>query len=222
MSKVLAIPDIHAPFQDTDAILKIYAWVRRLQPTHIVCLGDEYDMYSFSKFPRSQNLMTPKEELAEGRAVLQRMWKNVQKEAPKAKCIQLRGNHSARIEKRLIEKFPEAESIFTINHLFEFDGVKTIHDDRGEFAIDDVIYTHGFASRLGAHMHLLHKSVVRGHSHRAGIVYEQIGKKVLFEMECGHVADTDSTPLRYTAVRQKTWIKCFGWIDENGPRLITL
>lgn len=223
MGRVLAIPDLHFPFHDQDALSLVYAYIEKLHPTVVVQLGDIYDMYAFSKFPRSQDIMTPKEELAEGRLAAEAMWRNVRKSSSKTtRMIQLFGNHDVRPMLRIQEKYPEIASLMDLNHLWSFPDVETVVDDRCKFEIDGVIYTHGFRSKLGDHMKYLGKSVIRGHSHRAGLVFLNQWQDTLFEMECGYLADDKTEPLKYTHTQQTQWIKALGWVDEFGPRLIPL
>ena len=223
MEKVLAVPDLHLPFHSAESLTAIYALTEALRPTVVVQLGDLYDAYAFSKYPRSHDIMTPKEEIAEARQGGEAFWKNMRKVAGKrTRLVQLMGNHDARPRARIQEKYPEIASLVDIDHLWRFNDVETILDDRCRFEIDGVVYTHGFRSKLGDHMKYLGKSVVRGHSHRAGVVYLKHWARLLFEMECGYVADDDAEPLKYTHTQQMQWIHAVGWVDEFGPRIIPL
>lgn len=223
MQRVLAVPDIHFPFHNIDSLTLIYALADRLKPTVVVQLGDIFDAYSFSKYPRSHDIMTPKEELSEARTGAEAFWKNIKKNCARGtRLVQLMGNHDVRPKARLQEKYPEIASLLEIDHLWKFPGVETVVDDRCKFAIDGVIYTHGFRSKLGDHMKFLGKSVVRGHSHRAGVVFLNHWDRLLFEMECGYVADDDAEPLKYSHTQQMAWIQACGFVDEHGPRVIPL
>lgn len=221
--RVLAIPDVHFPFHNQDSLSLVYALIEKLHPDVVIQLGDLYDMYSFSKYPRSQDIMTPNEELAEGRQAAEAMWKNVRKSGTsKMRMIQILGNHDERPAKRIQEKYPEISSLIDLNHLWSFNGVETISEDRAKFSIDGVIYTHGHKSKLGDHMKFLGKSVVRGHSHRAGLIWLNQWDSLLFEMECGYIADDKSAPLMYTHTQQMQWIQACGFISEYGPQIIPL
>jgi predicted MPP superfamily phosphohydrolase len=223
MERVLAIPDCHYPFHNQDSLSLVYALIEKLHPTVVIQLGDLYDMYSFSKYPRSQDIMTPAEEIAEGRLAAEAMWRNVIKSASKTtRMIQLFGNHDVRPKKRIEEKYPEIASLIDLNHLWQFHNVETINEDRAKFEIDGVIYTHGFRSKLGDHMKFLGKSVVRGHSHRAGVVWLNQWDKLLFEMECGFIADDKAEPLKYTHTQQMQWIQACGFISDYGPQIVPL
>ena len=180
-------------------------------------------MYSFSKYPRSQDIMTPKEEISEARLGAEAMWRNVRQSGHAAlRMIQIYGNHDVRPQKRIQEKYPEIASLIDLGHLWTFPNVETVQEDRCKFEIDGVIYTHGFRSKLGDHMKFLGKSVVRGHSHRAGLVWLNQWDKLLFEMECGFVANDQTQPLRYTPTQQMQWIQACGFISDMGPQIIPL
>lgn len=223
MQRVLAIPDLHFPFHNAKTLARVYDLADSLEPTTIVQLGDIYDAYAFSRYPRSHDIMTPKEELSEARLAAEALWKNLRKAAGnRTKLIQLMGNHDVRPKARLQEKYPEIASLLDIDHLWKFKDVHTIMDDRCKFEIEGVIYTHGFRSKLGDHMKFLGKSVVRGHSHRAGVVFLNQWDKLLFEMECGYLADDKAEPLKYTHTQQAAWIQAVGFVDEHGPRIIPL
>lgn len=223
MERVLAIPDCHFPFHNQDSLTKIYALIERLKPTVVIQLGDIYDCYSFSKYPRSHDIMTPKEEIAEARLAAEALWRNVRAAGfSKMRMVQLVGNHDVRPQKRIEEKYPEIASLIDLNHLWQFKSVETVIDDRCKFEIDGVIYTHGFRSKLGDHMRFLGKSVVRGHSHRAGLVWLNQWEKLLFEMECGYIADDQAEPLKYTHTQQMSWIQACGFVSDFGPQIIPL
>jgi UDP-2,3-diacylglucosamine pyrophosphatase LpxH len=223
--RILAIGDVHFPFCDREKVLKLYSYVKQFKPNVIVQIGDLYDMYTFSKFSRSVDLITPAEEIRQGKSMAEAFWRNLQRNAsPGAKCFQLRGNHSARIVKRLLEKAPEYESLLhePISKLTEFDNVRDMKSHRSELTINDIVFVHGWSCKLGFHMNYYGKSVVCGHSHHGGLVYKSQKLAPLFELNCGHIADENALPLQYGETQTTNWVGGFGWIDAYGPRFIHL
>lgn len=220
MAKVLAIPDLHAPYTNLKALTLLYKHIELIKPTHIVCLGDQLDLYAFSKFPRSHNVMTPKQELEQGIGLLREMWEIIQRISPQSINYQLLGNHMERLPKRILDRLPEAESLFRVEDLVKFNGVHTIIDDR--LVIDDVLYLHGFLTKPYAHMRYFLKSCVFGHTHNAWLLYEKIHEKQLFEFTSGYLADDSQIPLKYTAAKINKWSTGFGLIDEGVPCFIPL
>lgn len=223
-SKVLAIPDIHLPWADWKKIYKVYEIAKFEKPDIIIQLGDLKDRFTFSRFAKSHDIMTPKEEIQEAREGAVNFWANLNKACPKAKKIQLTGNHEARLLKSVLEKYPEIYSIMVKaeKEMFKFSGVKTVYDHRAELEIDGVIYCHGYLTKLGDHARHLLKPVVRAHSHRGGVTFFNLGGKTIWELDCGYLADPNQVPLMYGPTKTNLWTHGIGLIDEYGPRFISL
>lgn len=221
LKKVLCVPDTHFPWQSNETLAWIYQAAKAKQPDIIIQLGDLYDAYSFSRFAKTNDLMTPKQELAEGRMGAAAMWKNLRLAAPKAKCYQIRGNHDVRPERRILEECPEVESLIEMRPIFEFPGVTTIMDTQEELEIDNVVYTHGtFTQTNGAHCKHYQQSVAHGHTHRGGVFFMRTKRGIIFELDCGFASDESQVPLRYTMTRRTGWTLGCGWKDDEGPRFL--
>lgn len=220
MRKVLAIPDTHFPWHHQDTITWIYKTITEKKPDIVIQMGDLYDMYSHSKFAKTHDLMTPKQEIAEGRLGAANMWKHIRSLVPKAKLYQIRGNHDVRAEKRVQEKCPEIESLLEMRPIFEFPGVTTIMDTSEELEIDGAIYTHGTFIPMGAHCKHYMQSVVHGHTHRGSVFFTRKHNSLIWELDCGFASDETSVPLRYTATRRTGWTLGCGWVDINGPQFM--
>lgn len=216
------VPDTHFPFTDLNGLSLVFTLIEREKPDVVIQIGDLYDQFSFSKFARSHDLMTPQEEVQEAREGAVNMWSKIRKlSSRKTRLIQLLGNHDDRMMKRVCEKFPEIAALTTglYDSLYKFPSVETVMDSRSELVIDDVIYTHGFLGS-GKHVGYFQKSVVHGHTHR-GAVYtlEQAGR-TLFELDCGFLADRNATPLKYTPTTTTRWSLGCGIVDGLGPRFV--
>jgi len=65
--KIFIIGDMHAPWTDIDCLHKIYSLISSTGPYDlIVQIGDLYDCFAQSKFPKSPHL-TAHDELEEAR-----------------------------------------------------------------------------------------------------------------------------------------------------------
>lgn len=223
-TRILAIGDTHFPFTDHYKLEKVYGIARELQPTHIIQIGDLYDLYTFSRFSRSVNLITPKDELLKGKEQAARMWEVLRDCAPKAARFQLRGNHSHRIVKSLMARAPEFESLLEgpISDLTTFDGVTDMKSHRSEVEINGTLFVHGWSTTPGFHMNYFGQSVVCGHTHRGVVIYKAHKREPLFELNCGHIADINALPLQYGETKTNSWVAGCGVIDKHGPRFITL
>lgn len=222
-SKVFFLSDAHFPYVNKEAIKKIIKLIKKERPTHVIQCGDLLDMYSFSRYEKDANLTTPESELQQGLTMATKMWADIRKAAPRAKCYQLIGNHEDRLTKTIARKAPELMSLCkNITDLYKFPGVKVMNSSKENLEIDGVIYCHGWYTKIGDHMKYFGKSVVHGHTHRAGIVYDQLGGDLLWEMDCGFLADKNALPLQYTQNSYSKWITSVGIIENRQPRLFLL
>jgi UDP-2,3-diacylglucosamine pyrophosphatase LpxH len=221
-TKTIILGDVHAPFTHKGKLEKAIEFIKTFKPARVIQVGDLYDMLSHGKFARSMNIYTPAQEMAEGRKVTEKLWKDIQKASPGVECHQILGNHDARPMKRILETYPEAEVFLDFSKWFTFDGVRTQFDIREELILDGIAYIHGYKSKLGEHMEFMRRPVVCGHSHRPGLYYKNYGDATLFEMNVGFLGDPESKALSYTPQRHSHWSHAVGAIDEHGPRLVML
>lgn len=223
--KVVAIPDLHFPFVEFNKLYKVYDIIEDERPTHVVQVGDAWDMYSQRRFAGSLDVMTPKEELQEAQECYFNFWKTIRKVAPSAKLYQLSGNHHDRIIKKAMDKAPDllpwidVESKFQCVKDFK---VNVIMDSRYELDINGVLYIHGWLSNSFAHARYFNRPVVHGHLHSAGIHMENMKDGRLWSLNCGYLADPHQVPLVYRATKTEKWVHAIGMVDTYGPRLICL
>ncbi len=221
-TSVLAIPDIHFPFYDERGMALMLELAEVNQPGLIIQMGDLYDFLSYSKYPHSVNVMTPQEEVDLGRRQAVEMWTELQQRCPKARCVQLTGNHDARVNRRVETVLPSVEHLVqpVIRALFQFDGVETIHDTRQEFDFEGVLYHHGHRL-LGQHVAWNLRNTVNGHLHRGGLVCKQTEGGTLWELNAGFLGDKSSPAFTYHAQKRLHGTTLgVGWIDCYGPRFI--
>lgn len=218
--KTLVIGDCHFPFHHKPALTWVLDLIKKLSPDRIIQVGDIYDMFSHTRFARSHDIMTPKQEVTEARVTAEEMWSIIQRYAPKAELYQILGNHDDRPKKRILDKYPELASIVDISHLWEFDGVKTIHDSREELILDGVIFMHGYRTKLGDHTKYNHMSTVHGHTHRGGTIFIPIKGMTLWELDAGYCGDPEAAALSYGPQKINNWTLGCGWLDDEGPRFM--
>ena len=220
---VIAVGDVHAPWvfwKTIDRIVQRVTATKATKNVHIVQLGDLYDQYSFSRFPRTHDLYTPKEEVRRGRQVAERMWERIQKANPRAKCWQLMGNHDVRAYKRIMERLPEVETFMDFKSHWRFDKVETILDDADDLVLGGVSYCHGW-TKLGSHVLYTKRNTMCGHLHRGGVVTVRMGKQTLWEANAGLVGNAMSVPLSYGALRRYN-STTQGWaeVEDGWPKFV--
>lgn len=219
---ILAIGDTHFPFAHKPTLEKIYRFAEKHQPKHIVQLGDLNDQFAHSRFPASRNYYKPDEEMELARMQGVEFWLELQKACPKAKCWQITGNHDARALKLILNAAPTLESLITksINALYEFDGVQTIHDYREELMIQGVMFHHGYMTQLGRQRDFVQNNLVTGHTHKGGVLYRPLQGKTIWHLDAGFVGDAESKAMSYTPQKASAWTLGWGFIDEYSARFI--
>lgn len=220
--KIAILGDMHEPFASDRIKADFVSFCGFFKPEYIVQVGDCMDMYSHSRYPKSHNIFTPKDEEDRARKNLEEFWSLCGKAAPKAKRVGLLGNHCVRPLKMVLQAAPSiehwAEKYF--KDLLTFDGVHTVLDPREEYFISDIAFIHGYLSKLGAHRDYMLMNVVRGHDHTGGAVFRKIHNKTLWELDAGFAGDIQAKGFSYTNQKMTKTTEGFAAIDEFGPRFI--
>lgn len=221
----LVIGDTHAPYVKRRTLDAVVAFCARLKPKRIVQVGDLYDMYSSSRFPRSHNVHTPQQEITVGRKVAECFWRDLRMAAgPDVECYQLKGNHDERPAKLALSRAPELIHLLEkgLEALWEFDGVQTQPTERDELILDGVCFMHGYR-RHGHHVTYNLMPTVVGHLHVGGTVFMRLKGKTIWELNAGYIANPEAFPMSYS--RQARISRCthgIGVIDDLGPRFVPL
>lgn len=221
--RIAVISDIHWPFHSQRVLDAFYAFCKKHQPEIVILNGDAWDMYAHSKYPRSFNTYSPRDEQELSRKANEEFWKRIQADCPKAKCYQMLGNHDIRPLKRVLEAYPAAEDWVEqmLQQLFTFDGVTTIFDSRQELMLPgNIMVHHGYRSKLGDHSTYTLYNCIIGHTHLGGAVFRQMRGQVRFELNSGVAGDPEAKALSYSPQKITHWTPGFGWVDEYGPRFI--
>lgn len=226
--KILCIGDIHFPYVDQNALSMVYAIAEKEQPDIIVQVGDLFDCYAQSKFPKSLNIFTPQAEWDLARKMAIDFWKKIREMCPKAECFQILGNHDIRASLRIEEAAPAVAHLIKepLRAAFTFEGVTTIHDPTEELFIENIMFVHGhYTSGISKHMEYARMNVVHGHTHKATIVYKPFwdqnrNQTMLWEMDVGYLGDPWSKALSYRSQKIHNWTVGVGIVDNYGPRWI--
>jgi len=223
-SPTVFIPDVHFPFAHAPSLERLYAFIEEFRPSRVIQLGDLYDMFAWSKFPKSMNVYMPKEEQELARSHAEAMWTKIRSLVPDAECVQMVGNHDIRPLRAVLAGLPSLEHVVEkyLYDLMTFDGVKTIVDSREEFIFEGVQVIHGYAQGMGKHRDHAMRNTVLGHQHKLHITFKSVGGASLWEMCCGHLGDAQSKAFSYTPQKTVDWHLGFGYLDKHGPRLIPL
>jgi hypothetical protein len=227
--KAFMIGDTHFQWTNKRYLYACYEKIEKLKPDYVIQMGDLYDFYSFSRYPGPQ-IITAQEEIINARATAEEFWNSIKQIAPRAIKLQLWGNHDDRFIKRIHDRLPEAEGLLESldwKKFWRFSGVKLQEDSREEVKIDlggkvgEVWFFHGYLTQQAAHTKYTLHNCVTAHTHRAELSWIPHREKNLFEMNVGYVADQSSPVMRYSPQKYSKSIAGYGYIDEEGPHVIS-
>lgn len=189
---VLAIPDLHCPWEHPDALMFLRAVRDKYQPNIIVNLGDEVDFYGLSRFDHDPDIINPGGELNLAVKHLIPFYR----EFPDVLICQSNHTHRAhaKAQKAGLPKSP-MKSIEEILKTPEGWIYKHCH------RIDGVDYKHG-TGKSGANAHVNHskatgRSTCIGHIHAyGGVNYLRYG---VFAANFGCLIDKSAPCFDYAA-----------------------
>lgn len=216
--RVLAIGDLHAPFEHPDA-LEFLRWVKkRFEPTKTVIMGDEADFHAISDYDHDPDGDSPGRELARAIEHLKEFYV----EFPKARVCT--SNHTSRpFRKAYKTGLPKA--VFRSYREFLRAPKGWYWDDK--FEIDGVVYQHGDpftgkdAAIKAAQANM--QSTVIGHVHSfAGIQYNANHKHLYYGFNVGCLIDAKSYAFSYgKTLPNKPIIGC-GIITRGVPTFVPM
>lgn len=221
-SSMLIAGDTHYPFIHKPTQENFLEYNKLHQPKYIIQVGDLFDMYAHSKFPRSQNGYSPKDEERLGREMAESFFRRLRSDNPDAILYNLLGNHDVRPLKRTLESMPTMEHWVQryLTELMTFEGVNLISDPREILRIDGVGFHHGYLGQFGAHRDASLENIVVGHTHRGGVSYRRVRNQTLWELNAGFMGDPEAKVFSYTPSKIQDYTLGFGYIDNYGPRFI--
>jgi len=168
-NRVLAIPDLHCPFEHPHALLFLQAVVEKYAPTHFICLGDEVDFHAMSRYDHDPNGLSAGNELKEAKEHLLPFYKAF------PSMMVCESNHTIRGHKLA---FGSGLPAAFLNHIATILGAPDGWKWANHWIVDGVRYFHGDAGRSGQYAHMQYlkmfkQSLVHGHIHSfAGVNYE--------------------------------------------------
>lgn len=185
---------MHHPFAHPDALEFLKAVKKRFKPNVYVCLGDELDFQSLSRFPKNPDMPSAGMELSAGIEGLIPFYR----EFPQMKvCI---SNHTIRGHRTAFGAgLPEA----FMKHISTILNAPDGWEWADEWIIDDVMYFHGDRGKSGQQAHIAYlkgfkRSIVIGHLHAFSAVSWE-GKH--FAVNSGCLIDPQSPAFNYARGR---------------------
>lgn len=172
-SFVVAVPDVHVPFEDKGACALLMGVIEDLRPTHVVQVGDCNDFDAVSLHAKKYGRDTALEyELDAG----QKFRGRLRKAGQGAEMVWLLGNHEDRLHRYVAGSAPRAEAAMKgWDELLGTEPGEAIIPYQSAWKLGRVTFVHdvGFSGAHATHQTLtaVGGSVVHGHTHRGAVVY---------------------------------------------------
>lgn len=192
-SVTLCISDFHAPFNHPKALEFLKQLKEEFNPTRIVCLGDEADLYRLSKYDHDPDALGANHEITLALNELKELF-NLFPEAHA--CTSNHMTRAAKMAARLgvpsmfwrsIREWTKAPEGWSWRDHWDFDGVRYFHGEP-------------FSSMTWRNAcDKYRQSVVMGHFHAgAGTIYTKSPNKVqIFALNSGCLIDEDAYAFAY-------------------------
>lgn len=215
---VLAIGDLHCPFEHKDALDFLTTIKEEYSPTKVVCMGDEIDAYALSSYIHDPDGMSSGQE----NDLAIKKLKDYYKLFPEVMVCT--SNHTVRPFKRAFESGIPKRFLKSYGESLE---APVTWQWKDHWMIDEVVYEHGeglsgeAAARNGAKGNM--RSTVIGHVHSfAGISYLSTPEKLLFGFNVGCLIDVDSYAFTYGKHFKAKPIIGAGIIHKGVPTFIPM
>jgi predicted phosphodiesterase len=228
MKRILLWSDTHLPYQHKPTVANLLKFVAAYKPDEVLFLGDLIDFKPVARW--SKDTIWERGELMQKEADEAKKFLGEFREAYSGPANIVLGNHCERWNNYLTRYAPGlfGLDVLRLESVFHFDAFNVKVKPQpyqlgaGVIAIHGKKLTQVAAGSAMKELARHGKSIVQGHSHRLGIVYETKDRK-RFGMECGWLGDIrKASYLEYEGVAN--WQMGFGLLTIDGstvtPELI--
>lgn len=218
MSRVLAISDLHCPFDHPKYLDFLRRTRDRYKTDTTVCLGDELDFAAISRYPKDPDGLGGGDEFKQGLEHLKPYYKAF----PNVKVCT--SNHTDRPYKLAFSVGMPNAFVRPLADLLKAPKGWEWQDD---YVIDGALYFHGepYSGKDGALQAAKNESmnVVIGHIHSSpGVTYHAAKYKKIWALNCGWGGDQVAYAFKYAKTsRSKAVLGC-GVILDGEPHFIPM
>jgi UDP-2,3-diacylglucosamine pyrophosphatase LpxH len=205
--KWIAVPDLHAPYEDEKSVSTVLNFIAEQKPDHIVFLGDVIDMYAVSRFDKDPARANQLQDEIDGTQKLLRKFRKAAGES--ADMTYIEGNHEERMKKYLW-RHPELHGLKTLEipKLLDLESVNIKYVQELMWK-DTFLFTHGTAVvKYSAQKELANRGVsgMSGHVHRIQSYAhsDYTGTKAWYA--AGHLCDLDKAEY----IKNPDWQQALG------------
>ena len=225
MQLTIIVPDLQVPFHDERAVVTLARFIKTIKPTNVVSAGDEMDMQTISKWAEGTELQYQR-SIGKDRDLTVKILELLQ-----IKHI-IRSNHTDRLFNTIHLKAPgllgleelQLENFLRLNDLGITYHTKPyelapnwllMHGDEGNISQTAGQTALNLAKKTG-------KSVVCGHTHRAGLMHHNTGvsgktTSSVWGLEVGNLMK--ATKASYLKGGINNWQQAFGMLWQDGNKV---
>jgi hypothetical protein len=216
---ILAIGDLHAPFQHKDAVAFLKALKTEIEPDCVIQLGDEADIHAISRYTPDPNLHSAGDEINLARKAL----RPLQDMFPEMKLME--SNHGSRVYRRAKEVGLPSQALRTYKEILDVQVNWTWHDDLVvETPKGLVMFDHGEKATAFQHSKNQGMSVVQGHRHNEQYInFWANPREQRFGAQAGCMIDGKALAFAYDrkSMTYRPQLGCLA-IIEGEPKLLRL
>ena len=215
VSRILVIPDVHAPFHDRRAWDVMMAFARIWRPDTIVQVGDLIDGYTVSRHPKDPRVASVLEQETTATKAIREELDSLGAER---KCLTV-GNHDSNLERTLMEKCPALLGSLNIDSLLGLSEHRwMVVPYKQHLTIGHLHFTHeaGFcgANAVRQTGELYHHNILFGHTHRLGADYfgDVLGRRYV-SASLGWLGRAECAEYEHDMRKKRHWQHGFGAVE---------
>ena len=219
-SRILVIPDLHFPYCHMDALDFLHKIQKNLQPTRIICLGDELDYHAASFHDSDPDLDSAGKELTLGLGYIDTLHELF----PKMEL--LHSNHGSMA-------YRKAKAGNMPRHLLKsYNEVLGVSSDDWSWHESIVLelpngnkckFVHGISANILSASQSIGMSLIQGHHHSLfELRYWTAGQGLHFAITSGCLIDDKSMAFAYNKLQVKRPIMGVTFIENSIPHLIPM
>jgi hypothetical protein len=219
-SRILVIPDLHFPYCHIDALDFLHKLKINLQPTRIICLGDELDYSAMNFHENNADMPSAGHELALGLGYIDTLHELF------PKMDLLHSNHGSMAYRRAKHAGMPLHLLKSYNDVL---GVPKDDWSWHESIIlrlpngNEVEFIHGISSNILTASQARGRSLVQGHHHSLfELRYWSGGNGLNFAITSGCLIDDTSLAFAYNKLQVKRPIVGVTFIENSLPYLIPM
>ena len=219
-SRILVIPDLHFPYCHPDSLDFLYKIKNVMNPTRVICLGDELDFSSMSFHESNPDMLSPGHELALALGYIDTLHELF----PKMQL--LHSNHGSMAFRRA------KHASMPVHLIKSYNDVLGVPKDDWSWHESIVVtlpngnkckFVHGVSSNILAASQSIGMSLVQGHHHSLfELRYWSNGHGLNFAVSSGCLIDDHSLAFAYNKLTQKRPMLGVTFIENSIPTLIPM